>query len=336
MAQSPLLDMTYGYMPAQIVYTAAELGLADAFGDGAHTSADLAERTGAHEPSLRRLLGALTTLGAAEQRGPGLFALTAEGRRLRADHPRSIRALILLFAGPEMWRTWGELPATLRTGETAWQKVTGTTSFEFFDQNPELGATFHRAMAEHTREVAPEVARAVDFGRFGTVADLGGGEGILLAEILRSAPETRGVLFDLPAGLKTADRVLAEAGVAGRCEIVPGDFFESVPGGADAYVMKSVIHDWDDERAAAILRACRAAMAPDARLLLVETVLPEVVAPADRGHVMSDINMLLATGGRERSEQEFAELLTGAGFALAGMTGPLPPSGYRVIEATPR
>ncbi|MGI5169208.1 methyltransferase [Spirillospora sp. CA-253888] len=333
MTRSPLLDLAYGYMPAQVVHAAAELGVADTLAAGPRSSADLAAETGTHAPSLLRLLRALTVLGVAEQHGPDLFALAPAGRDLCRDAPGSVRNLVLLFCGPEVWRTWGGLVDTLRTGEYAWERATGMTAFEFFARHQELSATFNEAMAEHTRAVAPAVVEAADLGRFGVIADLGGGDGTLLAAVLRAVPAARGLLLDLPAALEGAKDTLGD--LADRCDIVTGDFFAEVPAGADAYLLKSVLHDWDDERTAAILRSCRAAMRPDARLLLVETLLPPVVTAEHRGTAMSDLNMLVATGGRERTEAEFRALLAAAGFATVSVSDPLPPSGYRVLEAAP-
>lgn len=333
MSRSPLLDLAFGYMPAQILHAAAETGVADALADGPRSSEDLAEATGAHAPSLYRLLRGLATLGAVEQKERDLFALTAEGRRLRADAPDSIRALIMLFCGEDAWRSWGDLAETVRTGEYAWKRVTGRTSFESFESDADASATFNEAMAEHTRAVAPGIIGAHDFSRYGTVADLGGGDGTLLAAILRAHGGLRGLLFDLPPGLAAAPRTLGD--VAGRTELVPGDFFEAVPANADAYILKSVLHDWSDEKAAALLRNVRAAMRPHARLLILEQVMPETVAPETAGIVRNDLNMLVATGGRERTEAEFRDLLDAAGFTGATLTGPLPPSAYHVIEAGP-
>ncbi|MFG2005993.1 methyltransferase [Spirillospora sp. NPDC048911] len=343
MARSPLLDYAFGYMPAQMLYAAAELRLADALAGGAHTSDELAARTGTHPQAMHRLLRALACLGVLTQEGPDRFVLTEEGRRLRSDAPDSVHGLLGLFGGPDVWKSWGDLLETLRTGEPAWNRVTGMTSFEFFEANPDRSVTFNKAMSEHTRDVAPAFIEGCDFTRFGTIADLGGGDGTLLAAILRAVPAARGVLFDLPVGLKEADVTLEAAGVADRCELVAGDFFESVPAGADAYVLKSVIHDWDDEQSVAILRNCRAAAGTDAgagagtgaKVLLLETVVPEVITPEHTGIVMGDMNMLVCTGGRERTEEEFRRLLEAAGFALTGITGQLRPSNYRIIEGTP-
>ena len=333
MSRSPLLDLAFGYMPAQTLHAAAEIGLADALADGPRPSAELAKETGTHAPSLYRLLRGLTGLGVVEQKERDLFALTAEGQRLRADAPDSVRALIRLFCGPDVWRTWGDMTETLRTGEYAWKRVTGKTSFEYFESDEDLSATFNEAMAEHTRAVAPGIIEAHDFGRYGTVADLGGGDGTLLAAILRSNRGLRGMLFDLPSGLDAASGALED--VADRAEIVPGDFFEAVPEGAGAYVLKSVVHDWNDENATAILANVRAAMRPDARVLVLEQVMPEIVTPEARGVVGNDLNMLVSTGGRERTEAEFRDLLEAAGFTAVSLTGPLQPSAYHVIEARP-
>ncbi|GLW63425.1 methyltransferase [Actinomadura rubrobrunea] len=336
MARSALLDMAFGYMPAQILYAAVELRLADALADGPRTAEELAEETRAHAPSLHRLLRALTVLGAVRQVEPNRFALTEEGERLRPDAPGSICGLVALFCGPEVWRTWGDLVETVRTGEYAWERMTGMIPFEYFARNPEASATFNRAMAEDARNVAPALVRTHDFGRYRTIADIGGGNGTLMAAILRAVPGLRGVLFDLPAALEDAGRPLEEAGVADRCEAVSGDFFASVPEGADAYVLKSVIHDWDDEKAAAILRTCRAAMTPEARVLIVEPVLPPLVTPEYRRAIMSDVNMLVATGGRERTEAEFRDLLAAAGLRQVSISDLLEPTTYRIIEAARR
>ncbi|MEU5883436.1 methyltransferase [Spirillospora sp. NPDC047279] len=336
MARSPLLDLTFGYMPAQLLYAAAELRLADALADRTRPTGDLAAETGTRPEALRRLLRALTCLGVTTQEGPDEFALTEAGRRLRGDATDSVQGLVELFCGPEVWRSWGDLVETLRTGEPAWERVTGTTSFQYFESHPEEAVTFNKAMSEHTREVAPAIIGGYDFTRFGAIADLGGGDGTLLAALLRAVPSARGVLFDLEAGLNEADVTLKAAGVADRCERVAGDFFESVPAGLDAYVLKSVIHDWDDDRSAAVLRSVRKAAGADAKVLLLETVMPERVTPENGGVTLNDMNMLVCTGGRERTETEFRDLLDAAGFELTAVAGPLLPSNYSVVEGTPK
>ncbi|MGH3925747.1 MAG: methyltransferase, partial [Pseudonocardiaceae bacterium] len=223
---------------------------------------------------------------------------------------------------------------SVRTGRPAWERVTGLPAFEFLAQHPDQAATFNAAMADHTRSVAPTIIASYDFSRFGTLVDVGGGDGTLIAAILNGVPGLRGVLFDLPAGVEGAAKTLAAAGVADRCEVATGDFFTSVPDGADAYLLKSVIHDWDDERAVAILRSCRRAMPADGTILVVEPVLPaKVDSPEMTGTVMSDINMLVSTGGRERTEDQFRALSTAAGFQLTAIVGE--GANYRVIEGSP-
>jgi O-methyltransferase domain/Dimerisation domain len=335
MARSPLLDKLFAYMPTQTLYAAAELRVADVLADGPRSYEDVAKATGTHPPAMRRLLRALAALGVVAQLDAGRFELTELGGQLRSDAPDSIQGLVRLFAGPEVWATWGALVQAVRTGEPTWKEVTGQAPFEFFQEHADQNEIFNRAMSEHTRTIAPGLIEAYDFAQFGTIADLGGGDGTLLAAILAAVQGPRGLLFDLPPALKAADAVLDAAGVADRCEVIAGDFFEKVPPGADAYLLKSVIHDWDDERAGAILRNVRAVAGDRTRLLLVEAVMPEIVTPDEPGVAGGDLNMLVNTGGQERTEHEFRDLLAAAGFAIRSLTGPLPPSGYQVIEAAP-
>ena len=243
-----LLDAVFGYAPAQIVHVAARLEIADLLAEGPRGSHELAEATGTHEPSLLRLLRGLACLGGVAQIRPGVFELTETGRPLRSDVPDSIRRLVMLSVSDEVWRSWGELEYSVRTGEPAWDKVAGMSSFAYFDAHPAERATFNAAMSEHTRSVAAAFIAGYDFTRFGTLVDLGGGNGTLVAEMLRAISGLRCLIYDRSSGLEGAPAILAAAGVADRCELVEGDFFESVPAGTDAYVLKSVIHDWDDEQ----------------------------------------------------------------------------------------
>ncbi len=317
-----VLDLVFGYTAAQMVHVAARLDLADRLAPGPMTSAELAEATGTDRPSLYRLLRGLACFGVVLQTGPDSFALGPAGQSLRMDAPGSVRAMVLLLCSAETWRSWGELEHSVRTGEPAWDQVTGVPHFEFLAKHPEKAAVFNAAMAEYTRAAARGIIARGGFSRFGTVVDVGGGDGTLLAEILKAVPAARGVLFDLPAGLEPAVRTLSGAGVADRCDVIGGDFFTTVPGGADAYLLKSVLHDWDDDKAAEILRQCRTAMAPGGRVLAVEPVLPSTVdSPAVTGVVMSDLNMLVNTGGRERTADEFGTLFQAAGLELAAITG---------------
>jgi hypothetical protein len=328
-----LLDMVFGYATAQIIHVAARLGIADQLADGAKTSAQLAAATATHASSMYRLLRALACLGVVTEIERDRFELAPAGAQLRIDAPDSVRALVMLFCGDEVWRSWGELEYSVRTGRPAWERVTGMSSFEFFAQHPDQSATFNAAMADHTRSVAPAIIGSYDFSQFATLVDVGGGDGTLIAAVLSAVGGMQGVLYDLPAGVEAAAKTLAAAGVTDRCRVVTGDFFASVPDGADAYLLKSVIHDWDDERAAAILRSCRRAMPAGGKVLVVEPVLPpNVESPESTGTVMSDINMLVNTGGRERTEDEFRDLYASADFELRGIFGE---GDYRVLEGTP-
>jgi len=336
-APAGLLALITGFMPARVVHAAAELGLADLLVAGVNTAASLARETGAHAPSLHRLLRALASLGLVDETEPGRFALTPLGTQLRRDVPGSQRNLALMFGGERSWRCWGALLHSVRTGEAAMQPVYGMGSFEYLAAHPDAAVVFNAAMAEITRQVARAVVAAYDFARFRRIVDVGGGNGTLLAAILAAAPGLRGIVFDLPAGNAEAPRLLAAAGLTQRAEVVAGDFFQAVPEGADAYILKSVIHDGDDGDSIAILKSCRKAIVKAGRLLLVERVMPERMeaSPAHQRMAMLDMNMLALPGGRERTEAEYRALFEAARFALERVL-PLPEGGgLSLIEAAP-
>jgi hypothetical protein len=316
---TPLTDIALAPIPAQILHAAAELRIADLLADGPRTTASLARSVDAHEPSLRRLLLALAGLGVVGQVDGDRFELMEAGQSLT-----SVSALFRLLCGPEMLRGWEALVPSLRTGDCAWEIAHGMPVFEYYGAHPESAANFTAAMAEHTRDAAPALVAAGDFSRFRTIVDVGGGDGTLLAAILDAEPEVEGVAFDVPEALGPA---------FGRLRTEAGDFFESVPAGADGYVLKQILHDWPDEPATRILRNCREAMGPGARLLILERMLPERATPADVTPLLVDILMLVTTGGRERTEREFRELLAAAGLVLLSVSEALPPFDYRVIEA---
>ena len=260
-----LVPLLFGFFPTQVLHVAATLQLADHLHDAPRTTADLAAATGTDEPSLARVLRALACFGVVDEAEPGTWALGPHGPGLLTEGPVSLRHLVLLFAGDEVWRSWGELGETVRTGEPAWDRITGASSFEHMRRNPEFQAMFNRAMAEGTRNAAPGIAEAGGFDRFRSVVDVGGGDGTLLAAVLRAHAHLRGTVFDLAEGMETAPQVLAAAGVSDRGDAEAGDFFAAVPGGHDAYLVKSVIHDWDDERAGTILRNIRCRHGPRRR-----------------------------------------------------------------------
>jgi len=328
-----LYRLATAHYQSQAVYVAAKLGIADHLADGPQTHDALAKATGTQAPSLRRVLRLLAAAGVLNEREDGRFELTAVGSFLKSG-PGSFRAAAQLFAGPMIWKSWGDLLTTVRTGETAMPRVFGTGSFEYFEQHPEEGAVFDEAMGAFTAMTAIAVAAAYDFSSMRKVVDVGGSQGALLAGILRANPKLRGVVFDLPRLADGARRAIAASGVADRLEFAGGDFFEAVPPDADAYLLKHVIHDWDDAKATRILRTCRAAMGPETKLLIVEGVYPARIdaSPLSEGAARNDVNMMVCTGGRQRSEAEFRELYAAAGLRLSRIveTGPA-----AVIEGVP-
>jgi len=331
--RNPLEESVFAAMAAKILHAAAELEVPELLAAGPWTSAELADRTDTHAPSLRRLLRALAGLGVVDQPETDCFELTALGGSLRAEAPDSIHAVLTMLCGPENWRSWGELVAGVRSGEAPWELVHGVSWLEYYEQNPERAAGFNRAMAEHTRAAAPGILAAADLARFDTVMDVGGGDGTLIAAALSAHPQLTGVLFDLPVGLGAAAVTLEAAGVAERCRLAQGDFFASVPEGADASLLKQVLHDWDDARAATILGNVRRSMASGGRVLVIERMLPELVGEADAGTLLLDVLMMTVTGGRERTQREFEDLFAVAGLELAAVTEPIAPFDYRVLEA---
>ena len=325
--------MLFGAVVSRLVFAAAELGLPDRLAAGDASAAALARRTEADPRSLRRLLRALAGIGIVAQTGPDRFELTSLGAPLRSDAPDSIRSLVRMLCGDEQWRSWEELLASVRTGETGWERAHGRSWIDHYERNPESSATFNAAMSEHTRDAAPGIAAAAGLGRFGSLMDVGGGDGTLIAEALRAHPGLEGVVFDLPGGLADAAATLEAAGVGERCALVTGDFFDAVPEGADAYLLKQVLHDWDDEPAREILGNVAAAAGAGGRVLIAERMLPEVVGEGDGPALLVDMLMLVTTGGRERTEAEFRDLCGAAGLELASVSEPIEPFGYRVLEA---
>jgi hypothetical protein len=331
-ARPALLGLISGYRISQAVYVAAKLGIADLLRDGPRGDEELAEATGTHARSLYRVLRALAGIGILAEGEGRRFALEAPGDLLRSDAAGSLRSLAILSGQDPHWRVWGQLLHSVRTGEQVFDHTFGVPDlFAYLAEHPEDAAVFNESMIALTAEVAPAVAAAYDFSGIGTLVDVGGGRGHALVPILRAYPGMRAVLFDRPRVVESAKRLLAEAGVADRCELVGGDFFESVPSG-DAYLLKHVVHDWDDERNRVILGNCRRAMGPSGRLLLVERDLPtdnRRALPA----LLSDLSMMIQLGGGERTEAEYRALLAGAGFVLTRTVAT--PLGESVLEARP-
>ena len=320
-----------GFQVSQAIHVAAALGVADLLADGPRTSDELAAATNAHSGSLYRLLRALASVGVFHEDEGRLFSLTPIGALLRSDVPGSLRGWAMHVGRPYFQEAWSHLEHSIRTGDNAFQHVHGTDVWAFRAEHPDESAIFDLAMESLTGAANQALLDAYDFGRFETVIDVGGGNGALLAALLGEFPAMRGVLLDQPHVVANAAAVLERAGVADRCEIVGGSFFDEVPTGGDAYTLKSIIHDHEDERAVAILRICRRAMAADATLLLIERIVgPPNEDPRTK---FSDLNMLVAPAGRERTLHEWDALVSGAGFRLTTATPST--SGLAVIEAVP-
>lgn len=323
------IQLATGYWVSKAIYAAARLGVADSLADGPKTVERLAAEAGADAPTLRRLLRALASVGVFRETEDGYFGLTPMAAFLRSDAPGSQRNFVLHVGESPSWLAWDSLTESVRTGESAFRRVHGAEVFPYYAAHPESDEPFNGAMAELSHVVSAAVVGAYDFSRFRVIADVGGGRGALLAAILRAAPAARGMVCDQPEVVAAARATMEAAGVAARCGYAGVDFFESVPGGADAHVLKWIIHDWDDERALKILRNCRRALDDGGRLLLVESVVPEGNEPSFSKWM--DLQMLVMTGGRERTASEYRALLSAAGFE---MTGVIPtPSPVSIVEA---
>ena len=323
-ASVQMMQMVAGKWVSRAIGVAAEFGIADLLIEGPKSAAELAEAAGLHEPSLFRLLRALASVGVFAETTPRTFELTPLAECLRSDHPDSVRRMARFGAVPLSWDAWRELSYSVRTGKTGLSKLGIDNPFGYLESHPEEAEIFNDAMTEYSRRAAPAIVDAYDFGRFRKLVDIAGGHGYLLHAILDRYPGLHGMLFDLP-------KVVAGAPVAERCEIIGGDFFQSVPGGADAYMMKHIIHDWDEERATAILRNCRAAMPPDGRLLIIEMVIQPGNDPSF-GKLL-DLEMLVLPGGRERTAEEFRALFASAGFELTQITPTAAP--VSILEGVP-
>jgi len=316
-----------GALAVQAVHAAAALGVADLVADGPKTIGELAASTQSDGPSLARLLRALTSLGIFRESAGGRYEHTPLSDVLRRDHPASVRPWAMMLGAGFIARPTGALETAVRSGQPAFEHVFGTPFFSYLAAHPDEAAVYDGAMSSLPTYTSA-LARACDFSQFARIVDVGGGHGALLTSILAAHPTVRGVLYDLPPVVAGAAPP-AERSIADRLEIVGGDFFQSVPAGADAYLLSAVIHDWDDELALRILRNCRRAINAGGRLIICDAVL---TAGSDPARAMMDLLMMLLTGGRERTEEEFRTLVRGAGFELIAVR---PTIGASILESRP-
>jgi O-methyltransferase domain/Dimerisation domain len=313
-AAATLQHLIMGFRVTQLIYVAAKLGLADHLDQGPQTPQVLAQAVGAEPRALYRLLRALASLGLFAETADGTFALTPLAQLLQTNVAGSLRSLALLYGEDWLWQAYGRMLYSVQTGQPAFEHAHGQLLFDYLYHHPTAAALFNEAMSGYSGQEAAAILAAYDFSDVTTVVDVGGGHGALLAALLRNRPHLSGMVLDRAPVIAGARRRLADAGLAARASCVAGDFFAAVPSGGDIYVLKSVLHDWDDAAALRILRTCRQAMAQHARLLVVERVIPPGNTAAEAK--LFDINMLVVAGGQERMEREYDALLQAAGFNL--------------------
>jgi SAM-dependent methyltransferase len=328
--QAVLSQMINGYWITGTICAAAKLDVASAIGDAPRAIAEVATAVSADVEALYRTMRALASLGIFAE-GPGrTFSHTPLSLALRPGVPGSMHGLAVM-TGLLHLRAWPEVVHSVRTGDTAFSKVFGKEIFAHVTTNAEAGQAFDEAMASYTAATSNAVVGAYDFSPFGKIVDVGGGNGALIAAILNQQTRAAGVTFDLPPSAERAKANLGAQRLAGRCEVVGGDFFESVPSGGDAYALKMIVHDWDDARSIAILKNVRKAIRPEGRVLIMEAVIDPASGAGAPGKLL-DINMLVMTGGRERTADEFAALYRASGFELARI---VPAGPISVIEGRP-
>lgn len=325
-----LFDLTQSHRVTTVIYVAAKLGIAELLRDGPRSPNELAKATGADLHALRRLLTTLSTVGICSRAGDG-YSLTETGATLDGAADHSVKAWVI-FEGELLSKSWNGMLESIMTGKTAAQLLGLNNSFDLMSRAPENVRIFNAAMADLTRLVTPDILRAYDFGRLSHLMDVGGGSGELIGAVAKQYPRLRGTVFDLPRCAETASNHLQSVGVDDRTGFLAGDFFKMIPAIADAIVLKSVIHDWNDELGAVILQNCHQALPKNGTLLLVERLMPETPDMSDqnKANALSDLNMLRGPGGLERTEQEYRHLLTENGFRPQSI---LSAGRFSVIEA---
>jgi O-methyltransferase domain/Dimerisation domain len=321
--QAIFAQMSMSFIVSQAISVAAKLYIADYLKDGAKSIAELAALTETHEPSLYRLMRGLASAGIFQKQADGRFSNSPLSEILRSDHPESFRAAAHMICDREHWNAHGNMLQSVKTGEIAFEHTFGMPVFPYYAQNPEPAKVFDNAMTSFSISIANAVAATYDFSEAQTIADIGGGHGLLLETILQVAPQSKGILFDQP-------QVIAGANVSERVETISGDFFAEIPVEADVYLMKFIIHDWNDEQSVTILQNLAKSAKPGAKVLLVESVVEEDDNAPSMSKIM-DLNMLVMTGGKERTANEYAELFEKTGFRL---TNVIPtPSPMQIVEA---
>jgi hypothetical protein len=325
-----MIRLMTGFWISRAIYVAAKLGISDLLKDEPKEINELA--TGSHGPSLYRVLRALASIGIFDENEQGRFALTPLASTLCTNVPGSLRAWVNMQSGEEHYRAWGDLMHSVQTGETAFDHVFGMGPWQYRARNPEPAKVFDEAMANLTGMFNTAVLSSYPFSRFNKIVDVGGGDGSLLIAILEANPTVKGMLFDLPHVAEKAKHRITNAGLAGRCQVVAGDAFASVPDGGDAYILSRLIMSWDDARSIAILKNCHRAIVASGRLLLIEGVIRSGNEPDI--NKFFDLTMMALSGGHQRTADEFQILLGAAGFALRQIIPTQSVMSVSVIEST--
>ena len=326
-----LRQLIMGFRTTQMIYVAAKLGIADRLAEGPQNADALAQAVGAAPRPLYRLLRALASIGIFAETAQGAFELTPNARLLQSEVAGSLRTTALLYGEGLFWDAYGRMLHSVRTGEPAFEHAHGEPLFAHLAKHPDAASLFHQGMSGFSDQEMTAILAAYDFSGFANVVDVGGGQGALVAALLKKYPQMRGTVLDLETVADGAQRLLADAGLTERATFITGDFFGPIPRGGDLYLLKSVIHNWNDAAAANILRGCRRAMSNDARVIVIERVIPAGNVPSEA--TLFDINMLVVLGSQERTEPEYRALFHQAGFALTGVVPTDSP--MSLIEGTP-
>jgi SAM-dependent methyltransferase len=326
-----LIPLFTGMWAMQAVAAASRLGIADQLAAGPKTPEEVAAASSTHPRATKRLMRALASVGVLAAAGGGRYGLTEAGERLRADNPATFRDAFIAETDNLHWQSWAKLHDAVRTGAPQPQPVFGVPAFEYYGKHPDEGAQFGKAMENLSRFAAYAVLEAYEFSDAKTILDIGGGNGSMVLSILQRNPQVRGLVYDLPYMEKPANEGIRAAGAGERVRFQPGSFFESIPSGADVHLMKFILHDWDDAESIQILKHSREAITPGGRLVVIENVVPADPEP-HMVHLL-DLNMLVMTGGLERTEREYEELFERAGYRLTRAVPTASP--FHVIEAHP-
>ena len=323
-----LMQMLFGFAASRAIGVSAELRIADLLKNGSKSAEELAQHTGVHARSLYRVLRACASIGVYSEDNEKKFSLTPLAEPLLSDTPGSLRAFAEMITCDWQFQTWAELPYSVKTGKPSFDKVHGKSSFDYFWSNEKAGKVFNDAMTSNSAFSSVAVVNAYNYSSISKLVDVGGGHGFLLASILAKYSNVKGVLYDTPAIVAEAKKLLNQHGVTERCETEGGDFFESVPAGGDAYIMKHIIHDWNDEQCITLLQNCRKAMTDGGKVLVVEMVVPEGNEPSPAKFL--DLQMLQYLPGCERTENEYRELFDKAGLTLTSIIPTMSP--FSIIE----